>query len=194
MTISSASVGDPIPASVLNQVYAHVNNGHGRAVFTANGSWAVPVGVHQFRVYLCGGGANGSGATMISPSVFAAGLAGGLSPLASAVISGQAIGASFAVTVGAAAVGTGAGGTTSFGSLMQVTGGQYTAGLADGATGVATFPPGAPEVYHSNGSYGKYVADGTGVRRFTPYGSGGSGGTEFVGAGAGVSGVCVVEW
>src|SRR5574337_433503 len=132
--IESVAVDNPVLASTMNQVIDNVNSSPGRAVFTANGSWTVPSGVHKFKVTMCGGGGRGGeGYSYFGGESGGGGTwnggPGGDSPMISAVIAGQAVGATFAVTVGAAGHGAlgsppnTAAGSSSFGSLMSVAGG-----------------------------------------------------------------------
>ncbi len=178
MTLETVAVDDPVLASTMQQVIANVNGSPGRAIYTSNGTWSVPNGVHKFKVTLCGGGgANGPDGTSGSgeDSYVVPGGAGGTSPLISAVVAGVDLGTTFAITIGAVGATVGAGGgTTSFGTLMSCTGGGGGGGPGSpGASGVATFPAGAPSVYHSNLLY----VSSSGV----PYGQGGPG-------------IVVIEW
>jgi hypothetical protein len=193
MTLPTAAVDAPVLASTLNQVYAHINLSAGRFVFTSNGSFVVPPGVHQFRVYMAGRGGQGGNPVVVGDTDNFGG-PGGVSPMISAIFTGQAIGATFAIVVGD---GTNDG-TTKFGTLMQVTAG--TAGQdgnpnGSGAMGTPTFPLGQTPVYHSNGLFGAPQAHPVhGGNVFRGFGEGGAGATAGVGAQAGMSGVCVVEW
>ena len=56
MTIASVAADEPVQASTTNQLIANVNASPGIAIFTANGTFSVPNGVHKFMVTLCGGG------------------------------------------------------------------------------------------------------------------------------------------
>lgn len=193
MTIAPGAVDAPVLASKLNQVYAHINLSAGRFVFTSNGTFVVPAGVHQFRVYMAGRGGNG-GPLNVSESGDTPTGPGGSSPMISAIFTGQAIGASFAVIVGD---GTNDG-TTKFATLMQVTAGANRESVGGGGWGTPTFPLGQTPVYHDNGMFGSMQEDPTGLTVFRGFGSGGTGayiGTSgAVSAQAGMTGVCVIEW
>ena len=56
MTIATVAADDPVTASAINQLIANVNASPGVAIITSNTTWAVPNGVHKFRVSICGGG------------------------------------------------------------------------------------------------------------------------------------------
>lgn len=179
MTLETVAVDDPVLASTMQQVIANVNGSPGRAIYTSNGTWSVPNGVHKFKVTLCGGGGVGGFDTTGGggeDSYVVPGLPGGNGPMISAVIAGVELGTTFAITIGAGS-GSGTGGTTSFGTLMSSSGGG-----PDGAPGSATFPAGAPNIYHANSIF---CINAAGV----PYGSGGA-----RGRGAGANGIVVIEW
>lgn len=179
MTLSTVAVDDPILASREQQIIAHVNASPGRAIFTSNGTFSVPNGVHKFRVYLAAGGAGGHPDTMGGAgedSYIIFGAAGNSSHLSSAEFVGVDIGTSFAVTIGAGGVGPDStGGTTSFGSTYSAT------GATSGDKGTVTFPSSPNAMYHSNGLY---MSSGG-----WQYGQGGAGGGNN-----GYQGIVVVEW
>lgn len=50
MTLSTVAVDDPILASREQQIIANINASPGRQVFTSNGTFSVPNGIHKFRV------------------------------------------------------------------------------------------------------------------------------------------------
>lgn len=184
MSLNSVAVNDPILASTNQQIIAHVNGSPGRQVFTANGTFSVPNGVHKFRVFISSGGQGGSPVTAVGggeDSHLVDGATGNSGFMVSADYSGVEIGTSFAVTVGAAGGLFGlAGGTSSFG-LFSVT------GASNAGRGTVTPPGGVTPMYHMNGLY----CDNTG----SPYGSGGRGGTVAgLDALPGTQGVVVVEW
>lgn len=180
MTLETVAVDDPVLASTMQQVIAHVNGSPGRAVYVANGTWSVPNGVHKFKVTLCGGGGR-SGANVVGgggeDSYVVPGANGGSAPMISAIFEGVELGTTFAITIGAGGT-SGAGGTTSFGTLMSSSGGG-----AGGGSGTATFPAGAPNVYHANEIF-CFSSAGVG------YGRGGPSGDLL----PGYSGIVVVEW
>lgn len=191
MTVSTVAADDPVEASTMNQLIAKINGSPNRQVFTSNGTFTVPAGCHKFRVLICGaGGAGGDDGTGGGGEDFYTipGGEGGYSPLYEAYISGQDIGSSFSVTVGAG--GTGTGGTSSFGTLISVTGG------GKGSTGASS----GMALRGSTGSASGSAASGA-LRTECPfvytdvsgeprsYGSGGlAAGTN------GYPGIVIVEW
>lgn len=185
MAIDSVAVDDPILASRENQLISHVNGTPGRAIFTSNGVWSVPAGVYQFKVYVAGGGGKGGPAVVGSGESFgfiSDGKRGGDAPLCSKIITGQDIGTSFAITIGAGATGSGAGGTTTFGALLQSTGGSVGSEYAQGTSGTHT-----GTIRHGNAMFQASQDNG--------YGQGGRGGVFDDNAGAnGNNGICVIEW
>jgi hypothetical protein len=200
----------------MNAMIDHYNNRGGRTVYVSNGTFTLPAGINRFRVTLCGGGGRGHAAVDVGfgeDSTVLAGGEGGDAPMISAVISGYDAGTAFNVTIGAGGTsGTPTGGTTSFGTLMSSAGGQiggtptgvwYDAVVPKGNPGAATFPPGAPTVFHDNDHYCRYIFHFGIIRGF---GKGGRGGAGIKGYGGtyeslhspgpedGSPGVCVVEW
>lgn len=196
MAVSTVSADDPVQASTMNAVIAHVNGTNNRLVFTEDGVWTVPAGVQRFKLTMSGGGGCGGDPGFFGDVDFPGGR-GGVGGMASKIFSGSAAveGTSYAITIGAGAAyspltpGTGGtGGTTSFGSLMTSTGGQKgrTGSGAPGAQGdfgVAT----SGSLYQDNITI---LSPGT----RTPYGSGGTAGTTSVSGGVGFQGICIVEW
>lgn len=181
MPISTVAVDEAIKASTENKILAHVNGSPGRAIFTSNGTFAVPAGVYQFKVSLAGGG-GGSGTNVSSGGfeniVVTGGGPGGDSPLASKIITGQDIGTSFNIVIGAGSTGTG--GTSTFGALLQSTGGLK------GATGDPT-GVGARGTHNGDISLGSETfVNASGIY----YGKGGRSGMSE----AGGNGICVIEW
>jgi hypothetical protein len=148
---------------------------------------------------LAGRGGNGSDITVTIDNDYN-GVAGGNSPLISAIVTGQSIGTSFAVVIGD---GTNDG-ISKFGTIMQSTPGGNASGPGTfGSLGVATFPVGSPTMYHLNTLFGEYQDHPTlGIKIFRGYGEGGAGGYHInlggsvtpVGATAGMTGICVVQW
>lgn len=188
MTLSAVAVDGAITASLHNEIIAHVNTSRGRAVFTADGTWSIPAGVHNFIVYLAGGGGDGGDGYHVSGDAEFDydGGPGGNAPLCSKVFSGLEIGTSYSIVIGAGgAAGTGdTGGSSVFGSgLLTSTGG----------VGGPTFPTtgsGARGTHTGTLAHGNEMfVNSAGL----PYGSGGAGGHGGVGE-AGVQGVCVIEW
>lgn len=180
MTLNAVAVDDPVLASQHNQVFSHVNASPGRQIFTSNGTFSVPEGIHKFRVYLAPGGAGGHPDTTGGggeDSYVIPGEDGQSSHLVSAEFSGVDIGTSFAVTIGAGgSFPEGTGGTTSFGSTFSCTG-----ATSGGSKGTVTLPSSPNAMYHMNGLY---MSSGG-----WSYGQGGAGGS-----GAGRQGIVVVEW
>lgn len=196
MTIDAVAVGDPVSASKTNQLIDNVNGSPNRVVFVVNGSWSVPSGCHRFKVTLCGGGGAGGSATTFGggeDSTIIPGQPGGDGPMISAIIAGQEIGSTFAIVVGAGGT-SGSGGTSSFGTLMSSTGGAAggSGAYADkGSPGTATFPLGAPSIFHTNELFGH----GYEVNELRGYGRGGRGGDSGFGSGYdGRPGIVVIEW
>ena len=114
-----------------------------KQVYTANDTWSKPAGLKAVMVRLVGGGGSGGGTAATGASTFAEGGGGGGAGYSEKVILADDLGATETVTIGAggaasAAGGNGnAGGTTSFGSHLQATGGAAgTAGTAVSATTV----------------------------------------------------------
>lgn len=178
MTIASVAVDDPIEAATANQLIANVNGSPGRAIFTANGLWSVPDGVHKFKVTLCGGGAGGHPDTSGGggeDSYIIPGDPGNDSQMISALYSGVDVGTSYTVTIGAGgATADASGGTTSLGSILSST------GATSSSKGTATVTGGTQSMYRDH-----FVLNSSGV----PYGSGGAGG-----GGAGAQGIVIIEW
>lgn len=191
MTVNTVAVSDPILASTHQQIIANVNASPGRQIFTSNGTFSVPNGIHKFRVYIASGGQGGypTAEEGVPPDSYTVdGAKGNDGFLVSAEFSGVEIGTSFAVVVGAGgAVGEGVGyggpgGTSSFGATFSITGAS-TAGR-----GTVTLPTSPNAMYHTNGLY----CDNTG----RPYGDGGAGAvaSPVAGSTTGNQGVVVVEW
>lgn len=179
MTIPLGDVdaGVAVKSSTHKQVVSHVNGSPGRKVFTGNGSWQIPDGVHSFKVTLCGGGGGGYHYQWNEADNY---YDGGDSPMVSRCISGLDIGTTITVTVGAGG-GVGAnGGTTSFGTYLSSSGGHGATQSGNGSRGSANFQGGQNGLYHGNDTF---VTSGG-----APYGGGGSG------AVGGTAGIVVIEW
>ena len=189
MPISTVSTNDPVKASTQNQLIQHANGTPGRAIFTSNGNWSVPQGVFKFKVYLAGGGGQGGDAYGTYYEGFnyqGDGGRGGDSPLCSKVIFGVEPGTTFAITIGAGSTGYGAGGTSTFGALLQSTGGGKGVGGSSppshGASGTHN-----GELRHTNALFQSSQNNG--------YGQGGQGGSYYGTNGKnGNNGICVIEW
>lgn len=145
------------------------------AIFTASGSFTVPIGSSTIKVRLCGGGGGGGSGT---PDLGGGGGgAGGYSESSIAVQSGQTIGATVGYLGLAAIAGgsfAGGGGPSAFGPV-SATGGN-------GGASAATFAFGGSPGQGSGGGLnlgGGYGSDGNGGR-FTLAGNGGA---SFFGGG-----------
>lgn len=145
--LSAVAVGQAVIASKTNLMITSVNNKGKRQIFTSSGNFTWPVGIDTITVWLCGGGGR-CGDTWISSSVQQPSSRGGNSPLCSKAISGVDDGTTIAITIGAAGVGTGAGGTTTFGTYFQSTGGTGGHDNIKGTDGTHT-----GELQHDNGLF-----------------------------------------
>ncbi len=196
MTLETVGVGDPVPASLNNQLINHVNKSPGRKIIKVNDTWSVPDGVHSFKVYVAGGG--GQGGAAVPPEFFdgsyGPGGPGGVGPLVSKVFTGQDIGTTFAITIGQGGDNgsSGLGGTTSFGTLLESEGGGrgfYTGSYYPYAT------PHAGVTGDHNGQI-RHNQDMFMTNSGIAYGGGGvpasAGGGGY--GGAGTDGICVIEW
>lgn len=185
MTIASVAADEPVQAATTNELIANVNASPGRAIFTANGNWSVPDGVHKFKVTVVGGG---SGAQADYTSIVGEeiqlilGGPGTSSHVISACFAGIDVGTTYVITVGAGGAGTGTpgagggpGGDTSFGTSLISPGAEY------GNKGTITSGGGAAQLLY----YDHIFVKNTGVR----YGDGGAGSGA-----AGIAGICVIEW
>lgn len=181
MTLSAVAVDGAITASHHNQVRDHVNTARGYAVFTANGTWSVPSGVHNFVVYLSGGGgaAGSTVATGGELDIYYPGGKGGDGGLCSKVISGQDIGTSFAITIGAAGV------ASTFGALLSSNPGGNGGSYPTASQGIRGTHNGT--LGHGNAMF----VDADGV----PYGSGGIPVDAALPTGIPPKqGICVITW
>jgi len=151
MTISNVAAGDTVKASKTNELISGINNKGNRVIFTASGTFTWPTGCKTVMVYLCGGGGR-SGDVWTSSSVQQPSSRGGYSPLCSKAISGIADGTSISVTIGAAGVGTAAGGTTTFGTYFQSTGGTGGNANIKGTDGTHT-----GELQHDNAMFTAFM-------------------------------------
>jgi hypothetical protein len=132
MAISNVSAGIEVTATKTNEIISGINAQNGQIIYTTIGvtnfSW--PVGVQTIEVLLCGGGGLDGSSYSSGPDTLP-GLPGGLSPLCSKRISGVDAGTTIPVTVGdkasshrASSVTHAYGGTSSFGTYLQSTGGD----------------------------------------------------------------------
>lgn len=199
----------------------------GSQVFTANGTFTVPAGVTSVLLSGAGGGGGGGGGA----GGYGGGGGGGGASVINRSITGLTPGQTVTVTIGSGgAAGLGqnngntngyAGGATSFGAYLSLSGGGGgTRGAANGVQGSA--PPGdAGGAGGSAGGYGGaygagYYADGLGGaggsctfgggghinhrpnagQNGASYGGGGAGGNgmAYNNGGAGAGGVLIVSW
>lgn len=192
MSLPNVAVGEPILASTQNGLINHVNRSPGRAVFTSDGIWSVPPGVYKFRVYLCGGGGSRGGDAPFGEGDTKYGGDGGPSPLCSKDFAGVEIGTSYNITIGQGAT-SGTGGTSSFGTVLQSTGGHQ------GESGYSDYP--------QSGDRGTHTGELThGNNRYIYPNNTSKGEGQGFGAGAqllsviplvdlpAVDGICVIEW
>lgn len=166
-------------------------------VFTASGTWTKPAGAKHVRVRLVGGGGGGGAAdaTDGTNTYMSAGAGGSAGGYAEALLDAAALGATVAVTVGAAGAGGtgtggapgGNGGTSSFGAACSASGGSGgNGGIAVGSSSNST-----TTVVNSAGvgTVGDILVRGDeGYRSRYSYfggiGSGGRGGSSWFGPGA----------
>lgn len=190
-------------ATQLSQLFI----GNRKAVFTTNGTSTVPTGITTFWLSGCGGGGGGAGAESTN-----GGQGGGGAECAYRTAVSVTPGNSYSVTIGAGGAGAGgnsnggSGGTTSFGSLLSLAGGDggsYTgggAGLSGGFGGSA----GGDTITDIGGAGGGTLFGPPSEARSasgpvgTGYGTGGAGGslvgTTTNGGGGGAPGILIVEW
>lgn len=190
MTIASVTVDEAVQAATMNQLIANVNASPGRAIFTSNGNWSVPDGVHKFKVTLCGGGSGGwAGYTLVvgEDIQVVSGDPGKSSHMISACFAGIDVGSSYVITIGAGGAGgasSGAhgsqGGDTSFGTALVSPGAAYN------SKGSVTSGGGAAQLLY----YDHVFAKSSGDR----YGDGGLGGVGDTAGSTGQPGICVIEW
>lgn len=185
MTITAVAADEPVQAATINELISNVNASPGRAIFTSNGNWSVPVGVHKFKVTLCGGGSGAQADYTVvngeDVQVFPG--AGGLSShVIGACFAGIEIGTTYVITIGAGGAGGvsdgswgSAGGSTSFGTALVSPGATYN------SKGSITSGGGAAQLLY----YDHIFLKNTGAK----YGDGGSGSGA-----AGQQGICVIEW
>ncbi len=177
------------PANAITQVITQI--------FTVSGTYTPTAGMRYCIIELVGGGGGGGGTTSTSGTQVSAGGGGGGAGYSRGVFSAATIGASKAVTIGAAGTAGvaggadgGTGGTTSVGAtLLQATGGG--GGQTSGAGTAIASLAGAGGV----GSLGNLnIAggaghNGTGVYTTAGYGLGGHGGDSALGGGQSALGV-----
>jgi hypothetical protein len=180
-TILSQTASDPIwsTGQVITQVVSRI--------FTANGTYTPTTGMVYCIAEVVGGGGGGGGAATSGAVSAALGGTAGAGGYSREVLTSATVGASQAVTIGAAgtagAAGNnagGSGGTTSLGALLSATGGTGGAGGASASSGV--YPGSAG----GTGSGGDFNTTGNaGSPGFTNalLVMGGNGGSSFFGGG-----------
>lgn len=199
MTIASVAVDEAVSASVINQIIANMNSSPNAVVFTSNGLWSVPNGVHKFRVTMCGGGGSGGPEGFVNAGedgYATVGGQGGDSLARRIWVSGVELGTSYAITIGAGGATGESGSATSFGALLTVGGGGVGAigsnvsnlvVAAKGSVGVVTGGTLTASVLTvDNKSAAIYDSPGNYARGF---GEGGIG-TDAPGA----PGIVIIEW
>jgi len=172
-----------------------------RQVFTSTGTYTPTSGMLYADIEVIGGGGGGGGVSLPGASEGGAAGGGGAGGYAKGLFTAATIGASKAVTIGAAGTGGSnsgasgtAGGTTSVGVLISATGGGAGAGsgtssaaqITGGASG-GTGTGGDFQASGSNGFYGLTLLNGSnaagGVGGFSFLAGGGSSVGQSFGAG-----------
>lgn len=175
MALTAVADDEAVKTSTMNALIARANSTPGRTVFTTNGTFTVPAGVYQVKVYLAGGAGVGASATYdVITDTFIPGAAGKSSPLCSKIIVGLSPGASISVIIGAAAIGAAVGGNSTFGTY-----------LASNGSSTSTEGTHTGTLRHENSMF-LVTAD-------LGYGQGGAGGISGAGYN-GADGICVIEW
>lgn len=163
-------------------------------VYTSSTDWTKPANLAYIIVEVIGGGGAGGGAIVTAPGSYSCGGGGGGGGYSKKRIASSDLGSSETVTIGAGGTGvSGAGGntggTTSFGSHLQATGGIGGAASAASST-TAFINPGTGGI----GSGGNINVAGSpgipGARSAAPHGGGG-GGNPLGGGGAGQTDVSI---
>jgi hypothetical protein len=190
MTLLTVAPDEAIQASLMNQIIANINGSPGLAIFTSTGTWAVPSGVHRFRVSLCGGGGSSGPMLTVGSGIDAysiPGYSGGNSIARRVIVTGADIGTSYSITVG------GPGGTSSFGTLLSISGGGDGTTSGKGSVGgVAGGSLAASSIAISNQSIAIYDSP-----RNEPRGYGEGGPPLLLTAEspyAGAPGIVIIEW
>lgn len=194
-----------------------------RAVFEASATWTKPSGVASttmMKMTVVGGG--GGGGASGDTGEWGGGGGGGGGGTGIRWRPFSALGATEAVTVGAAAAAAGSGNTSSFGSHCSATGGAAgsasTSAAAPGAGGAGgagsgcdvniegddgqTGQPGITATLDGPGGHGGRSTHGGGGRAGVAaagtagnnYGGGGAGGTNALAGGASAGGLVILEW
>ena len=168
----------------------------GFQLFTSSGTFTVPANVSSVEVYCIGGGGGGSGGQYYYYQYYGnPGGTGGFAYGIAAVTPGQQIPVTVGGGGGGVGVGTaGAGGTTSFGSLVVASGGG---GAFSNSWGCTT-----QESCSYRGGNGAQVAGFPRIHALSPQGNYGTAGVGVDAAswpgvsygGAGAAGACMVYW
>lgn len=188
MPLSTVATGEPVKASTTNAMIHNVNGSPGRAIFKVNGTWSVPSGVYRFKVYLAGGGgARGFDYDFGEDSRL--GGDGGDSPLCSKIYGSYDVGTSFSIVIGAGATTAGAdGGTSTFGTVLQSTGGGGGSPGSDGTPLPGSRGTHTGEMAHDNDLFLAPEVKGFGTGgRTVVYGL-------YVSTKAASDGICIIEW
>lgn len=176
-----------------------------REVFTSSGTFTPPAGVTRVWVTAWGGGSgahNGSGGTSYM------GGTGGDGVFRALVAVTPSVGVTVTIGTGGAQgnVGSsapGAGGVTSFGAALSVSGGEISTGfiVLNSGNAIVPAPPAPATVEGMYGSGGRgEIAATTGGSISCRGGAGafgsnfGRGGSQGLNAGAGAAGALIVEW
>jgi hypothetical protein len=177
----------------MNQLIANVNSSPGIAIYTSNGTWAVPSGVHKFCVTLCGGG-GGVGPVSVGgggEDIFSIpGGAGGDSIARRIWVTGADIGTTYSITIGAGGAAESNGSSTSFGTLLTIGGGSAGPTGGAGTKGAPGNPTTGTLISQAlsvgNQSVALFDAPGNLMRGY------GEGGNQVAYAGA--PGIVIIEW
>lgn len=164
-------------------------------IFTSSGAWTCPAGVTSIHVMVFGGGAGGMRASDGS-----GGAGGGGGHMKSSTLT-VTPGTRYPVTIGSGGAGgsssatAGAGGATSFGTLLSANGGSIGSYNVGGNGGTGGGGPGGANSNGGTGSYGGNgghsnggTAAGNGIAAAGGSGAAGAAGTGKYGGGAGGGG------
>jgi hypothetical protein len=177
-------------------------------VFTSNDTWTKPTNAKIVEVWCIGGGGGGgnggNGSEDASGAGGGGGGGGGAGGVSTFTFNASILGATETITIGAAGIASGNGGTTSFGSWLQANfgaagadgsnasgssagaaGGAGTAGVGNYATGTLGGAGGAGNTIQAAGAVGSV---GVASVDFVPTGGGGGGGGGGESSGSGLHG------